>query len=121
MTWYTVQETYSWVWLDDMTSQNRKKCRKISTFLNILGSKTICLKCTFDRCTWIVCQAVTSQTSSIATTVSRNSSNPSLWCGVVNLQKRYNPVIHSHSFLVVLRSQPERDTIEPCCIQSNLV
>ena len=45
----------------------------------------------------MVCQAVTSQTSSMATTVSRNSSNPSLWWGVVNLQQRYNPVIHSHT------------------------
>jgi hypothetical protein len=31
------------------------------------------------------CQAVTSHTSSIAPIVSRNSSKPSLWCGVVNL------------------------------------
>ena len=31
------------------------------------------------------CHEVTSQTSSMAVIVSRNSSKPSLWCGVVNL------------------------------------
>ncbi len=40
--------------------------------------------------TCMVCHAVTSQTSSIATTVSRNSSNPSLWWGVVNLGQYNN-------------------------------
>ena len=34
------------------------------------------------------CHEVTSQTSSMAVIVSKNSSKPSLWCGVVNLDKR---------------------------------
>ena len=33
----------------------------------------------------MTCHDVTSQTSSMAVIVSRNSSKPSLWCGVVNL------------------------------------
>ena len=38
-----------------------------------------------DLIHWMACQEVTSHTSSISVIVSRNSSNPSLWCGVVNL------------------------------------
>ena len=35
----------------------------------------------------ITCHEVTNQTSSMAVIVSKNSSKPSLWCGVVNLVK----------------------------------
>ena len=59
--------------------------------------KEICLLCEKDKgltrkqfweaylIHWIVCQDVTSHTSSMSVIVSRNSSNPSLWWGVVNL------------------------------------
>ena len=36
------------------------------------------------------CHDVTSHTSSMAVIVSRNSSKPSLWCGVVNLDAYYD-------------------------------
>ena len=40
-----------------------------------------------DLIHWMACQEVTSHTSSISVIVSRNSSNPSLWWGVVNLDR----------------------------------
>ena len=42
---------------------------------------------TADLIHWMACQEVTSHTSSISVIVSRNSSNPSLWWGVVNLDR----------------------------------
>ena len=36
------------------------------------------------------CHDVTSHTSSMAVIVSRNSSKPSLWCGVVNLDAYFD-------------------------------
>ena len=38
----------------------------------------------------MTCHDVTSHTSSMAVIVSRNSSKPSLWCGVVNLDAYYD-------------------------------
>ena len=49
----------------------------------------------------IVCQAVTTQTSSMATMVSKNNSKPSLWCGVVNL----NMGVSSSNMGVAIRKE----------------
>ena len=57
----------------------------------------------------IDCQAVTTQTSSIEMIVSRNSSNPSLWWGVVNLNRYYCIKEQFKSFFMVRSGEPGTD------------